>query len=114
MVRVPPLPSRCCRSSCLDKKSKLIGACSGYRRAGLFLPGHLIPAALLNEFRPCPATYFRELLKFLYMIGLLHELGDADRRLARHDRLFGQPLRSAGGSPTTPREADDHCDDCPT
>src|ERR1700694_4961607 len=74
------------RLSFLDEKFEPIGTCSGDRRVGLFLPGHLVPAALLNEFAPRPATCVLEFLKFLFMIGLLHELGDADRRLTRQDR----------------------------
>ena len=30
--------------SFFEKKFKPIGACSGYKIAGLFLPGHFIPA----------------------------------------------------------------------
>src|SRR5713226_10362776 len=61
-----------------------------------------------------PAAYFPEFFKFLFMVRLLHKLGDADRRLTRQDRLFGHCLGRGGGSPATPRKADDHCDDCPT
>src|SRR5207247_2113242 len=100
--------------SFLDKKCKPIGACSGYSRASLFLPGHLIPTTFFNDFSSLPAAYFPEFFKFLFIVRLLHKLGDADRRLTRQDRLFGHRLGRAGGCPATPRKADDHCDDCPT
>src|SRR5437899_11393887 len=100
--------------SLLEKKCKPIGACSGYSRASLFLPGHLIPATFFNDFSPLPATYFPEFFKFLFMLRLLHKLGDADRRLTRQDRLFGHRLGGAGGCPATPRKADAHRDDRPT
>jgi len=48
-----------------------------------------IPAAFFNDFSSLPATYFPEFFKFLFMVRLLHKLGDADRRLTRQDRLFG-------------------------
>src|SRR5437867_5785533 len=102
------------QSHFLIKKFTPIGACSGYSIASLFLPGHLIPATLFNDFSSLPATYVPEFFKFLFVVRLLHKLGDADRRLTRQDRLFGHRLRRAGGCPTTPRKADDHCDDCPT
>src|SRR5881296_4714316 len=100
--------------SFLEKNFKPIGACSGYSRASLCLPGHLIPATFFNDFSSLPATYFREFFKFLFMVRFLHKLGDADRRLTRQDRLFRDRLGSAGSCPATPRKADDHCDDCPT
>src|SRR5438094_3430558 len=100
--------------SFLQKKFKPIGACSGYSIASLFLPGHLIPATLFNDFSSLPATYVPEFFKFLFTVRLLHKLGDADRRLTRQDRLFGHRLGRARGRPATPRKADDHCDDCPT
>src|SRR3989442_10011128 len=65
--------------SFLDKKFKPIGACSGHSRASLFLPGHLIPATFFNDFSSLPATYFPEFFKFLFMVRVLHKLGDADR-----------------------------------
>ncbi len=100
--------------SFLHKKFKPIGACSGYSRASLFLPGHLIPATFFNDFSSLPATYFPEFFEFRFMVRLLHKLGDADRRLTRQDRLVGHRAGSAGGCPATPCKADDHCDDCPT
>src|SRR5256712_10995092 len=100
--------------SFLDKKIKPIGACSRHSITSLFLPGHLIPATFFNDFSSLPATYFPEFFKFLFMVRVLHKLGDADRRLTGQDRLFGHRLGSAGGCPATPRKADDHCDDCPT
>src|SRR5438128_12467358 len=100
--------------SFLQKKFKPIGACSGHSIAGLVLPGHLVPATFFNGFSSLPATYFPEFFKFLFVVRLLHKLGDADGRLTRQDRLFGHRLGRAGGCPTTPRKADDHCDDCPT
>src|SRR2546427_7568106 len=51
-----------------------------------------IPAAFFNDFSSLPATYFPEFFKFLFMVRLLHKLGDADRRLTRQDRLFGHRL----------------------
>src|SRR5437773_4260480 len=81
----------------LDEKPEAFSACSGDFRVGLFLPGHLVPAALLDEFSPRPRTYFRKLLELRIMIGLLHELGDADRRLTRHDRFRGCRIGRARG-----------------
>src|SRR3970282_1991893 len=83
--------------SFLDKKFKPIGTCSGYSIVSLFLPGHLIPATLFNDFSSLPATYCLECFKFLFWLRLLHKLGDADRRLTRQDRLFGRRSGSAGG-----------------
>ena len=40
--------------SFFEKKFKPIGACSGYKIAGLFLPGHFIPAPFFNEFTSLP------------------------------------------------------------
>src|SRR2546422_10892206 len=100
--------------SFLDKKFEPIGACSGYSIASLFLPGHLIPATFFNDFSSLPATHCLEFFEFRFMVRLLHELGDADRRLTRQDRLFGHRFGSAVGCPATPRKADDHCGDCPT
>src|SRR5437016_13937981 len=102
------------QSHFLIKKSRPIGACSGYSIASLCLPGHRIPATFFNDFSSLPATYVPEFFKFLFMVRLLHKLRDADRRLTRQDRLFGHRLGRAGGCPATPRKADDHCDDCPT
>src|SRR2546422_11212793 len=82
------------QSSFLEKNFKPIGACSGYSRASLCLPGHLIPATFFNDFSSLPATYFREFFKFLFMVRFFHKLGDADRRLTRQDRLFGDRLGS--------------------
>src|SRR5258708_39712582 len=96
--------------SFLDKKVEPIGACSRYSIASLLLPRHLIPAAFFNDFGSLPAAYFPEFFKFLFMVRLLHKLGDADRRLTRQDRLFAHRLGPAGGCPATPRKADDHCD----
>ena len=73
--------------SFLDRKFKPIGACSGDSIASLCLPGHLIPATFFNDFSSLPATYVPEFFKFLFMVRLLHKLGDADRRLTRHDFL---------------------------
>src|SRR2546427_12676861 len=42
-----------------------------------------IPAAFFNDFSSLPATYFPEFFKFLFMVRLLHKLGDGDRRLTR-------------------------------
>src|SRR6266481_6145117 len=100
--------------SFLQKKFKPIGACSGYRIASLFLPGHLIPATLFNDFGSLPATCCLEFFEFRFMVRLLHKLGDADRRLTCQDRLVGPRLGRAGGCPASPRKANDHCDDCPT
>jgi hypothetical protein len=100
--------------SFLDQKIEPIGACSGYRIASLFLPGHLIPATFFNDFRSLPGTDFPEFFQFRFVIRLLHKLGDADRRLARQDRLSGHRVGRAGGGPATPRKADDHGDDGPT
>src|SRR2546428_11279671 len=50
-------------------------------------PGY--PSRLFHDFSSLPATYFPEFFKFLFMVRLLHKLGDADRRLTRQDRLFG-------------------------
>src|SRR6266852_6711373 len=100
--------------SFLHEKFKPVGACSGYSIASLFLPGHLVPAAFFNGFSSLPATYCLECFQFLFMVRLLHELGNADGRLTRQDRLSGPRLGSAGGCPATPREPDDHRDDCPT
>src|SRR6266481_10185707 len=85
--------------SFLQKKFKPIGACSGYSITSLFLPGHLIPATFFNGFSSLPATYFLECFKFLFMVRLLHKLGDTDRRLTGQDRLAGPRLASAGGCP---------------
>src|SRR5207247_7441389 len=85
--------------------------CSRHSITCLFLPGHLIPATFFNDVSSLPATYFPEFFKFLFMVRLLHKLGDADRRLTRQDRLSGHRLGRAGGCPATPRKADDHCDD---
>src|SRR5579864_991951 len=85
--------------SLLHKKFKPIGACSGYRIVSLCLPGHLIPATLFNGFRSLPATYFLECFEFLVRVRLLHELGDADRRLTGQDRLFGLRSGRAEGGP---------------
>ena len=41
-----------------DKNFKPLGACLGYKRASLFLPGHFIPAPFFNEFRSLPGIYF--------------------------------------------------------
>ena len=73
--------------SFLEKKFKPIGACSGDSVASLCLPGHLIPATLFNDFSSLPATYCLEFLEFRFMVRFLHKLGDADRRLTRHDFL---------------------------
>src|SRR5712692_10297046 len=100
--------------SFLHKKFKSIGACSGYSIASLFLPGHPIPAPFFYGFSSLPAIDIRECFKFLFVVRLLHKLGDADRRLTRQNRLLGSRLRRAGGCPATPRKADDHGDDCPT
>src|SRR2546430_11173137 len=94
--------------SFLEKNFKPIGACSGYSRASLCLPGHLIPATFFNDFSSLPATYFREFFKFLFMVRFLHKLGDADRRLTRQDRLFRDRLGSAGGCPAPPRQTGAH------
>src|SRR5216684_4396674 len=51
----------------LEKNFEPIGACSGYSRASLCLPGHLIPATFFNDFSSLPATYFLELFKFLFI-----------------------------------------------
>src|ERR1700687_4524698 len=99
------------RSQFLHKKFKPIGAGSGDSIASLFLPGHLIPAPLFNGFGSLPAIYCLEGFKFLFLVRLLHKLGDADRRLTRQDRLLGLRLGSAGGGPATPRKANDHGDD---
>ena len=40
--------------SFFEKKFKPIGACSGYKIAGLFLSGHFIPAPFFNEFSSLP------------------------------------------------------------
>ena len=40
--------------SFFEKKFKSIGACSGYKIAGLFLPGHFIPTPFFNEFSSLP------------------------------------------------------------
>src|SRR5439155_5024729 len=58
--------------SFLDKKCKPIGARSGYSRASLFLPGHLIPTTFFNDFSSLPAAYFPEFFKFLFIVRLLH------------------------------------------
>src|SRR6266850_7791224 len=86
----------------LDEKPKPFSTRSGDLRVGLFLPRHLVPAALFDEFTPRPATHFREFLELRIMIGLLHKLGDADRRLTRHDRFRGCRIGGARGRPTTP------------
>ena len=100
--------------SFLHKKLKPIGACSGYTITSFFLPGHPIPATLFKGFSSLPAIYCLECFQFLFRVRLLHELGDADRRLTRQDRLFGPRLARAEGCPATPHKADDHRDDCPT
>src|SRR5260370_11793051 len=100
--------------SFLDKKGEPIGGCWWYGMASLLLPRHLIPAAFFNDFGSLPAAYFPEFFKFLFMVRLLHKLGDADRRLTRQDRLFAHRLGRAGGCPATPRKADHHCNHCPT
>src|SRR4029450_6958714 len=84
-------------------KLQPIGAGSGYGIASLFLPGHPIPATLFNGLSSLPAIDFPEGLEFLVGVWLLHELGDADRRLARQDRLAGPRSAGAGGCPATPR-----------
>ena len=63
------------------KQFKPIGACSGDSSTSLFLPGHFIPAALFNEFSsfPSPATQSLKFFQFLFMVRLLHKLGDANR-----------------------------------
>ena len=83
--------------SLLHKKLQPIGAGSGYGIASLLLPGHPIPATLFNGLSSLPAIDFPEGFEFLVGVGLLHELGDADRRLA------GPPSAGAGGCPATPR-----------
>ncbi|CAB1065807.1 hypothetical protein D1BOALGB6SA_10606 [Olavius sp. associated proteobacterium Delta 1] len=100
--------------SFFEKKFKPIGACAGYKIASSFLAGHFIPAPLFNEFSSFPATCLLNFFKFLFMVRLLHKLGDADRRLTRQDRLFGHLLGSPESCPSPPRKAEDHCDDCPT
>jgi hypothetical protein len=40
--------------SFFEKKFKPIGACSGYKIASLFLPGHFIPAPFFNEISSLP------------------------------------------------------------
>ncbi len=86
--------------SFFEKKFKPIGACAGYKIAGSFLAGHFIPAPFLNEFSSFPATYLLNFFKFLFMVRLLHKLGDADCRLTRQDRLFGHLLGSPESCPS--------------
>src|SRR5438552_2912122 len=104
-----PLPE-----SLLDEQLDADGAGSGHVRAGLVLPGHLVPATLLDEFGPRPAARFLEFLELLGVVRLLGELGDADRRLAGHDGLARHVVGRAGGRPTAPPKADDHGHDGPT
>src|SRR4029453_5743967 len=99
--------------SLLHEKLQPIGAGSGYGIASLVLPGHPIPATLFNGLSSLPAIDFREGLELFVGVWLLHELGDADRRLARQDRLAGPRSAGAGGCPATPPKADDRCDDGP-
>src|SRR4030095_4904690 len=93
--------------SLLHEKLQPIGAGSGYGIASLVLPGHPIPATLFNGLSSLPAIDFPEGLEFLGGVRLLHELSDADRRLARQDRLARPRSAGAGGCPATPRKADD-------
>jgi hypothetical protein len=86
--------------SFLEEKLKPIGACPGYSIASLFLPGHLIPAPFFDGFCSLPASQFREFFELRFVVRFLHELGDADRRLARQDRLSGPRLGRAEGCPT--------------
>src|SRR4029453_19217395 len=79
----------------LDEKPEPFGACTGDLGVGLFLPGHLVPAALFDEFTPRPATYLPEFLELRFMIRLLHKLGDAERRLTRHDCFRGGRIGGA-------------------
>src|SRR4029453_9398031 len=79
----------------LYEKPEPFGACTGDLGVGLFLPGHLVPAALFDEFTPRPATYLPEFLELRFMIMLLHKLGDADRRLTRHDCFRGGRIGGA-------------------
>ncbi len=100
--------------SLFRKIFKPAGACLAYSRVSLLFPGHFVPAPFFNEGTSIIGTYRLEFCKFLFVVRILYELGDADRGPSRQDRLFGPLSARAAGGPTAPRKADDHCDDCPT
>src|SRR5918998_2370770 len=62
------------------KQCKPLGACLGDCVTSLCLPRHFIPASIFNEFSFTPATFFvHKFFQFLFMVRLLHKLGDANR-----------------------------------
>jgi len=97
----------------LDKRFKPHGTGTGYAPGSLILPGHLVPTALFNEFGSLVAIRSLEFLDLHFVVRAVHELGDADRRPARQDRLVAHLLGHAGGRPATPHEADPYCEPCP-
>src|SRR5918997_323587 len=109
-----PLMARLTPRLFFQKHVKPVGAGAGDPPARPVFPGHLIPAPFFNEATALVGIYFPEFLQFLFMVRVLHKLGDADRRPCRQDRLFAHPEGGALGGPTTPYKTDDHGDDSPT
>lgn len=70
-----------------------------YTPGGFFLPRHLVPAPLFNEFRSHVAISCLKFLDVPLMIRGVHELRGANRRPARQDRFIAHHLGRIGGAP---------------
>ncbi len=64
-----------------------VGAGARHETSGRLFPGHLVPAAFVDEFIPLPRFDFSELFELSLVVRRLHELGDTNCGLARQHRF---------------------------